>query len=439
MLKLLFPVLLLFASVPAFACRCGGPPPPDQSYANASAVFIARITTLKPGEFRITRGKSWKGNAPAEFVVPRGACSMENVQSGAEYIVYAPEGLRLHMCSRMQLLPQSRIEAQHLDALQAGRKPDLAAGLSASLTTAPDASVRAEAARLMDEIMRYDRSGASATAFGAAILQGTKDRSAEVRLAVVQALDALPARGRLDARLAALVDTDPAVRAAAVEISSIKGDGVLFRALVTALQRTRTEPNPDAAAQETLLHAFARQLPGAAVTEADKDQAEELLRGLIAEIKEPWKRVAPVQELGMMGARAREAAPQLLQVLKTTDHYSLKETTILALADLGATEMRDDIEPYLKDEHCSVVGAVVQALWKMNKEGFDRFFVEKGMPEMNRRFDDCATLFVFALQNIVPAGRELEPVVAARYAAMADSLGTKDSVKRLLDSWRAAP
>jgi hypothetical protein len=84
MLKLLFPVLLLFSPVAAFACSCSGPPPPDMSYAGASTVFIATITTLKPGEFHITRGKSWKGNAPAEFVVPQGPCSMENVQSAAE-------------------------------------------------------------------------------------------------------------------------------------------------------------------------------------------------------------------------------------------------------------------------------------------------------------------------------------------------------------------
>jgi hypothetical protein len=225
----------------------------------------------------------------------------------------------------------------------------------------------------------------------------------------------LPDRGRLDARLAALVDTDPAVRAAAVEISSIKGDGVLFRALVAALQRTRADPDPDAEKQEAALYAFARQLRGTAVTEADKDEAEVLLLWLAAEIKQPWRRVAPVQELGFMRERARDAAPQLLQVLKSTDHYSLKEYTITALADIGAVELQPEIELYLQ------------------------FFAEKGLPEMRSRFSPCATQFVFALQNIVPAGRELEPLVAAHYAALPDSVGTKDSVKRLLDSWRAAP
>lgn len=77
-------------------------------------------------------------------------------------------------------------------------------------------------------------------------------------------------------------------------------------------------------------------------------------------------------------------------------------------------EMRAEIEPYIKDNDCSVVGTVVTAVWTLDKAGFNRFWVEKGAPEMRSRFELCGDDFMPALQKILPAGRELEPLVAAR-------------------------
>lgn len=341
MLKLLFPVLLLFSSASAFACSCVPFSSPDRSYENASAVFVARITELKRGEYHLTRGKAWKGNAPAEFDVPPNSCAMEDVQSGAEYIVYASENPFyasetpfVGLCNRKRLLQQSRLEALRLDALQSGRKADFAAQLSASFTRPQEAGERAEAARLMQEVLSDRSSGVSAAALEPAILQGAKDRNLEVRLAAVSMLGFIHTRDGLDARIAALMDAEPAVRAAAIlAVHPIpEGDSPLFQALVAALKRVRAGPDPDGEKQQALLYAFSTQLRRIAATEADKDQAVKSLRELIDEIKESWQLMVAVSELGMLRERARAKMRALLETLLELDR-AVKRAGFLEAGD----------------------------------------------------------------------------------------------------------
>lgn len=447
-MRLLLVLLLLLSPIPAFACRCTSPASADAAYAQAGAVFTAVIDITKGSRngqvagFHFTRGKSWKGAAPAEFTVPLDACAMEDVQSGAEYLVYATADLQVRLCSRRKLLRRARIEMQYLDALQAGNKPDLAAALPAALV-AQDADMRIEAAELVGEVMRAAR-GATPAALAAALVQATRDRIAAVRLAAVRALGNTRGDAATGTLIAALQDTDREVRAAAVETFGLvlRGNSTLFRALVEALKLAHDDPNPDREKQESLLAAFARPLPGAAATDAEKDEAAGLLRGLIDEIREPWKRAVPVQHLGLMGPRARAAAPQLLRVLKGTDHYSLKYSTIVALGDVGAVDMQADIEPYLKDKDCSVAEGVVRAVWKMDRPAFGKFFAEKGMPVLMARFDEppgCASTFISGLLAILPDGREMEPFLLAKHAAMDDSDYTRTHLKTLLDTWKKLP
>lgn len=457
--RFFFLFLFMIAGGHALACSCAGPGTPAQAFRDAKAVFTAHVAKAAKNAnghatgFMLATGRVWKGDPGKAFTLglPHHGCAYWNFEEGKDYLVYAqpswdkerPDEMNITMCSRTKPLEQAQIETRYLDAAMKGESTDaLDAALPKFLLGAQDAKERAEAAALLGEIFLRGEASAPKTASGA-LTQAARDESPVVRLAAARTLGIYKLAlkpGVKDALLALLQDKDRDVRAAATGAfgAVMWRDSRVFGALREALTAAQKDPHPDRERQESLLYGFSRALAESAATEAEKDAAVDLLLALAASIENPYSKVGPIQHLGFMGGRAKKAAPAFLSILKGADSYHLKQYTILALGDIGAIEAQPVIEPYLHDKNCYVAQAAAQAVHKMNAAGFPVFFREKAMPAMKARFDACAAEFIWGLQAIGPAAREMEPFLKEKYAAMDDGDWKKQTLGTLLDSWRQA-
>ncbi|TAL27139.1 MAG: hypothetical protein EPN97_18065 [Alphaproteobacteria bacterium] len=457
MLRTILALLFILAAPAAQACECVSPVSPAKSYQQAKAVFTAHVAELKKNDQgnvdRVTLkvDKTWKGS-PGESLVlkgPRSMCSYWNYKADESYLVYAdaswdktrPDELEISGCSRTKLLKDGQIETQYLDAVAAEK--DTAAidkSLPGLLVSAKDPLMRAEAADLLSRIMR-DKASAAPPETVPALMKATADADKSVRIKAARALANFDLAGKAEVKEALFVllkedDRDLRDAAAGGLMYVGKRDPAVFRALVEALEKARQAKDADARRRGATLANFARVLEEVAGTEAEKAETAELLGSMVDEVSDPYDKVGVIQNLGFMKGHARKAAPKLLAVLKEAESYHLKQYTIRALGDIGAVEAQAQIEPYLKDQDCYVAGSVLEAVYKMNPQGFPAFFREKGIPEVKSRFDKCAAEFVWSLQTVGKPAIEIEPFLAEKYASMDKSDWKRDTLKALLDALR---
>lgn len=453
--RIVFALFFCLVASNAFACSCAGPGAPGDAFAGAQAVFSARVAVSGKNDkgyatgYHMTVDKVWKGNPPREidYGLPRHGCAYWNFEDGKNYLIYAlpsydkekPDELHFSMCTRTKPLDKAMIETRYFG----GDAKAINNSLPKILLSGETPDLRAEAATLLGELMLRQDSGLPETTV-AAILKAAKDESPVVRLAATRTMgmpSMTSAPGRREALITLLKDANREVRSGAVGAFGMMGGGSsdIFRALVDALAVARRDPWPERDRQESLLWGFARAISTAPVTDTEKDEAVDILLALVDEIKNPYSRVGAIQHLGFMKERAKKAAPVFLKVLKDAGSYHLKQYTIIALGDIGASETQSAIEPYLNDENCYVASSTVQAVHKMNPAGFPAFYREKGMPMLKARFDKCAAEFTWGLQSIGPDAREIQPFITEKYNAMPEGDWKKSTLKTLLDMWNNAP
>ncbi|MEZ0225931.1 MAG: HEAT repeat domain-containing protein [Alphaproteobacteria bacterium] len=463
-IRIVFSALFLFTASDALACSCAGPGTVEKAFQDARSVFTARATVTKKTdnghaqEYSLATDKVWKGE-PAKNItwsLPRHGCAFWNFADGAEYLIYAqpswekekPGEVEITICSRTKKLDDARIETRYLDALKdKGDAQKITDALPHLLLTEPEAQTRGEAAKLIGEMMqRQEKLPDNALQ---SLLAATQDKEDSVRQVVAGTLGMPANAGNEEVRktlLPMVKDGRTMVRGAAISALGMvaRANSEAFRAIADALKAERQNKDSDPKQYETLkyetmLYGYARALAETAKTEEEKAEVVDLLTPMIDEVSDPYSKVGVIQHLGFQKGLAKKSAPKLLSVLKATDHYHVKQYTLQALGDIGAAELQAEIEPYLKDDNCYVSMAVVTATYKMDKAGFNDFMRAKGVPELTLRFDKCAAEIGWGLQSIAPAGREMEPLIRGKYAAMPDGDWKKSTLKTLLETWAKSP
>lgn len=109
----------------------------------------------------------------------------------------------------------------------------------------------------------------------------------------------------------------------------------------------------------------------------------------------------------------------MLEVLKSTNDYH-KNTIIEALGEIEAKEALEGIKSYIKDKDCYVVVSVIEAVYKIDPDGFSEFFKNKAMPEMKARFEKCYFQFALALSGLGPAAKDMKPFLLEKYKTAKD-------------------
>jgi hypothetical protein len=434
------------------------PGSPEQEFAQAKAVFTARVVAITKNsegyaeDVTLKVDKVWKGS-PGETVpvpLPRSTGSFWNYEDGESYLIYAwesrdkshPGELEISSCSRTKLLSQGRIETQYLDALSAGKVvTDIDKSLPNLLVTAKDSAMRAEAARMLGWMLHGLNSAAPEGTLEA-LVKAAQGDSAEVRIAAARSLGSYSFAGNASVKkalLALLKEDNRDVRDAAVSALMLvaRRDSAVFRALADTLATVRKAGRAgDAQQHEMALSNFARALAETQSSAADKAETVETLSSMIVEVADPYAKVGVIQHLGFQGAAARKAAPLLLYALRVADSDHVRQYTMRALADIGAVEAEAEVEPHLKDENCYVAGSAIEAVHKMNPAGFPVFFAQKALPEMKTRFDECAYEFSQSLRAIGRDAKAAEPFIAEKYGALDPEDWKRETLKTLLEVFR---
>jgi len=442
----------------AWACSCAGPGTPEHEFKESKAVFSAHTRIFKKNKNGTTEeivlyiDKVWKGDPPQAYEMNlskiRNGCAYWGFKEDTGYLVYAhkswdkndPQGLEISMCGRTKPLNQAQIETRYLNAIVEGKDTKLIdQSLPEILTGTEPENLRAEAANLLGWMMIHNvETIPEGTA--AALVKAAQSPEAEVRLAVAQNLGRYRLTGKpgvTEALLNLLKDDDLNIRNAATSALSIvgKGDVRVFKALVESLNMIQKEQWEDTKLYETTLTALGSSIAEVARTDKEKKETANILHDLIDKISNPYSKVSIIQRLGFQKEHARKFAPKILKVLKSSDHYHLKQYSLNALGDIKATEALADIKPYLKDKNCYVVKSTVEAVYKIDPEGFEDFFRTQAMPEMKARYDGCQHEFIWSLQTIGMPAKAIEPFLAKKYEAMPQDDWRRAPLKTLLDMW----
>ena len=127
----------LAAPAPSYGCSCIVPGTPQEELANSTAVFAAKVISVKEHSFfgttisstdpttvKFAVDKVWKGTVRSDmsFTTARSgaSCGFTFVE-GKEYIVYSRDGGTVSLCSRTKLIAKAQ---EDLDALGEGNPPD---------------------------------------------------------------------------------------------------------------------------------------------------------------------------------------------------------------------------------------------------------------------------------------------------------------------------
>lgn len=133
-----FALVLLFFSIqlnamPAFACSCIPPQPPEQSFDEVDAVFVATVDDIKesplstssldPKTVFLNVSQSWKGVSNQKITIQTARDSAScgyNFEVGEQYLIYAnnTDGkLTTGLCSRTQLIQSADEDMEFLQTL----------------------------------------------------------------------------------------------------------------------------------------------------------------------------------------------------------------------------------------------------------------------------------------------------------------------------------
>ena len=215
---------------------------------------------------------------------------------------------------------------------------------------------------------------------------------------------------------------------------STTGGSEIFHALTQALESAETMEWSDRKLYEKTLTIFGVSIAKIAKDEKEKIRVVNILHNMIDKIGDPYDKTSIIQHLGFQRHYAVQSVHKLLDVLKETDHDHVKKYTISALGDIKAIEALDEIKPYVVDEDCYLVKHSVEAIHAIDPEGFPVFFRERGMTEMKTRFEHCDSAFIWTLENLGVAAKEMQPFLMDKYQTMDEDDWRKDGLKRILDS-----
>jgi len=441
----------------AWACSCAGPGTPKEAFDKAKAVFTTHAPEFTKNEqgyvkkvtFKIN--KIWKGNPGEELIVPlpRGGCAYWNFKENKKYLIYAhppwdknnPDSYEISMCSRTKPLDDGQIETRYLDAIAANKDTvKIDQSLPAILENKEEENnIRIEAARLLGWMVRMNSETAPNGAVEA-LVKASESNDTRLKVTIAHNLSNFKFRGRSDVKealLQLLKDDDQNVRntsAGALPSVASRQSPDVFKALVQALDEAKRKPWTDKPLSETTLAVLGVSISKVAYTENEKTGAVKVLYDMIDEISNPYRKVSVIQHLGFQKERATWTAPKLLELLKATDNYHIKQYTISALGDIKATEALEDIKSYLNDKNCYVVKHSIEAVHKIAPEEFPEFFRNKAMPEMKTRFESCRHQFIWALQTLGPAAKDMKPFLVKKYETMPDDNWTKGELKNVIES-----
>jgi HEAT repeat protein len=454
--SLLFVFLTCSIATEAWACSCRGPETPKEAFDKAKAVFTTHVPEFIKGEQGYVEkvilkiDKVWKGNPDKESIVvnPNEQCAYYNFKENKKYIVYAhsswdkniPDSYHVSGCSRTKPLDEGKIETRYLDAIIASKDTKaIDQSLPSILKNKEEKNnIRIEATRLLGWILRIDFEGAPEGAVEA-LVKASGSGNVELKLSVAHNLSHYKLKGRTDVKgalLQLLKDGDQNVRnaaAGALAVTANHESPDVFKALIQALDEARLKQWNDKKLYETALAALGVSISKVANTEKEKTEAVEILYGMIDEISDPYRKVSVIQHLGFQKERAARTAPKLLEVLKATDSYHVKQYTISALGDIKATDALEEIKPYIKDKNCYVVKHTVEAVQKIAPEGFPEFFRNMAMPEMKTRFESCRHQFIWALQALGPAAKDMKPFLVKKYKTTRETGWRKEDLKDAID------
>ena len=122
----------------SYACSCVRPGTPSDELARSTAVFVGRVISvtrhsredgmvagMDPVTVEFDVQSTWKVPDYETMYLTTarddGACGI-GFREGDEYLVYSPDGVTVHLCTRTRLLPEA---ASDLEELGEGRSPAL--------------------------------------------------------------------------------------------------------------------------------------------------------------------------------------------------------------------------------------------------------------------------------------------------------------------------
>jgi HEAT repeat protein len=135
-------------------------------------------------------------------------------------------------------------------------------------------------------------------------------------------------------------------------------------------------------------------------------------------------RVAAMEVLARLGERAKDATPDLVEALKTTEDGDLRAEMQFTLAKIGPTAEAaiPELIKSLDSEHEEVKQSAIYALGKIGPPSADA--VEKLKPHLEHEDDELRTVSVWALLQICPDNEE---IVGLAIPALIEAL--KDEVE----------
>ena len=136
----------------------------------------------------------------------------------------------------------------------------------------------------------------------------------------------------------------------------------------------------------------------------------------------------------LLGKRkAKEAVPQLIQILEMTSNPELKERVIKALGEIGDISALSPLIEALKDKRWEIKNAVIEALGRIRDK--------RAIPILEKLLLDNEVR-VYAAQALAQLGvsqplegllKEKEPWIVAKAAEAIGKLGIKDAINSLID------
>ncbi len=449
----------LFFSPYAWACSCApGSPTPLEAFQDAKAVFIGHVYELQKDTYGYAEevvlkvGKVWKGEPGETFHVGslRRGCSYWNFEENKSYLIYAhptqdkddPDGYAVSVCSRTKPLDKGQIETKYLDAILAGNDlEEIDNSLPNILLHDESPNVRVESAYILGQMLRESGEPLSENILEA-LIKATSDPNKQVKIAAVNNLENYRLKGTpglKEALLNLLQDDDSAVRGSASSALSViaQHESDAFKGLKKAFEKAISSENKqDLKEYEGSIVSLSVSLAQVAGSEEEKKEVVDLVFPVLDDIHNPYWKVSVIQHLGFLKEHALKIAPKLIEELKKSDDYHVKQYMINALADIGAKDALEIIKSYLNDENCNVVSSTIEAVYKIDPQGFGDFFSVQAMPVMKGRFDQCGSNFIWGPQSIGAAAKDMGPFLKEKYENLQDNDWTKGLLKNLFDSWQ---
>ena len=444
--SLIFTIIFSFFTTYAMACSCAMPQTPAKAFEQSKAVFLADVQktntdTKKPKtKIVLNVGKVWKGTPDETFVIdlPRHNCAYWNFEEEQQYLIYAhsswdkkrPNSYEVTICSRTKKAKGASLEMQYLDAAMTGKEIEPLNAALFTKATDPDANIRAEAIKLILEMVGKPETSKE---IYATLLKSLSDKEDKVLLQAIRGFNTYHKTNKnevITALIPLLQSENRKIRMATVHVLQNIGkkNRDVFNALLTT---AKTEPDTDKEEHQYLLSSLVSAVSKTAETAEQKKEAFKMMFSTLDRLDQ-YALVNVIQHIGFMGKDGASAAPKFIEILKNTEHNHVRQYTILSLGNIKSAEAVPAITPFIPHKNCYVSASVAEALYKIDTKESHAALNTQALPHMTKNFEKCAYEYTNISEQLKGSAKPLLPVLERHKDNHALQQYVRDRIKAVI-------